>query len=68
LAKPWAILTGPEGGFAPEELELLRAHDFVRPVGLGPRVLRADTAALAALAVFQAFAPDAARQPRFQSV
>jgi 16S rRNA (uracil1498-N3)-methyltransferase len=67
LAKPWAILTGPEGGFAPEELALLRKQSYVRPVGLGPRVLRADTAALAALAVFQSLAPDADRPPRFQS-
>jgi 16S rRNA (uracil1498-N3)-methyltransferase len=67
LAKPWAILTGPEGGFAPDELALLRRHAFVRPVGLGPRVLRADTAALAALAVFQALAPDAQQAPRFDS-
>lgn len=67
LAKPWAILIGPEGGFAPDELALLRSKRYVRPVDLGPRVLRADTAALAALAVFQAFAPDADRRPNFQS-
>ena len=67
LAKKWAILIGPEGGFAPEELALLRKQSFVRPVDLGPRVLRADTAALAALAVFQAFAPDADRRPNFQT-
>jgi 16S rRNA (uracil1498-N3)-methyltransferase len=54
----WAILTGPEGGFAPEELDALRKLPFVTAVGLGPRVLRADTAALAALAVFQALAGD----------
>lgn len=65
LTKPWAILTGPEGGFALEELDMLRAHSNVRPVGLGPRVLRADTAAIAALAVFQSLAPDAAGKPRF---
>ncbi|MCA3261258.1 MAG: 16S rRNA (uracil(1498)-N(3))-methyltransferase [Telmatospirillum sp.] len=68
LAKPWAILIGPEGGFAPDELALLRGKSFVRPVDLGPRVLRADTAALAALAVFQAFAPDADRRPNFQAI
>ncbi|MBI1245974.1 MAG: 16S rRNA (uracil(1498)-N(3))-methyltransferase [Alphaproteobacteria bacterium] len=66
LTKPWAILTGPEGGFAPEEFTVLRKQPFVRFVGLGPRVLRADTAALAALAVFQSLGPDAARKPRFQ--
>jgi 16S rRNA (uracil1498-N3)-methyltransferase len=65
LTKPWAILTGPEGGFAAEELDMLRRRSDVRPVGLGPRVLRADTASIAALAVFQSLAPDAGRKPRF---
>jgi 16S rRNA (uracil1498-N3)-methyltransferase len=51
---PWAVLTGPEGGFAPEEAERLRSLPFVTPVTLGPRILRADTAAAAALAVWQA--------------
>jgi 16S rRNA (uracil1498-N3)-methyltransferase len=53
-ARPWAILIGPEGGFAPEELSRLRALPAVLPVSLGARLLRADTAALAALAVWQA--------------
>jgi 16S rRNA (uracil1498-N3)-methyltransferase len=53
-----AILTGPEGGFADSELDDLRKLPFLCPVGLGPRVLRADTAALAALAAFQALAGD----------
>ena len=51
---PWAILIGPEGGFAPEEAARLRALPFVLPVTLGPRVLRADTAACAALTLWQA--------------
>ena len=55
---PVAILTGPEGGFDPAERELLRRHSFVVPVTLGPRILRADTAALAALAIWQAVAGD----------
>ncbi len=55
---PVAVMTGPEGGFAPDELDQLRDLPFVTPVGLGPRVLRADTAALAALAVVQAVAGD----------
>src|SRR5581483_4497112 len=55
---PAAILTGPEGGFDPAERELLRAQSFVVPVTLGPRILRADTAALAALAVWQSTAGD----------
>jgi 16S rRNA (uracil1498-N3)-methyltransferase len=53
-AGPWAVLTGPEGGFAPEEAERLRSLPFVVPVTLGPRILRADTAAVAALALWQA--------------
>jgi 16S rRNA (uracil1498-N3)-methyltransferase len=58
VAGPLAVLTGPEGGFAETELDALRKLPFVTPVGLGPRVLRADTAALAALAVLQAVAGD----------
>lgn len=50
---PWAILIGPEGGFAPEETATLRAHPAIVPASLGPRILRADTAALAALAIWQ---------------
>lgn len=55
---PCALLIGPEGGFATDELDALRKLPFVTPVGLGPRVLRADTAALAALACLQALAGD----------
>jgi 16S rRNA (uracil1498-N3)-methyltransferase len=55
---PVAILTGPEGGFDPAEREMLRALPFVTPVTLGPRILRADTAALAALAIWQSVAGD----------
>jgi 16S rRNA (uracil1498-N3)-methyltransferase len=50
---PFAILTGPEGGFDSDERKLLRGLPFVVPVSLGPRILRADTAALAALAIWQ---------------
>ncbi|UXS00316.1 16S rRNA (uracil(1498)-N(3))-methyltransferase [Agrobacterium tumefaciens] len=49
-----ALLVGPEGGFSEEERELLRARSFITPIPLGPRILRADTAAVAALAVIQA--------------
>jgi 16S rRNA (uracil1498-N3)-methyltransferase len=49
-----SILIGPEGGFAPEERDRLRALPFVIPVSLGPRILRADTAAIAALVLWQA--------------
>ena len=50
----WAILIGPEGGFSPEEGERLRALPFTTAVSLGPRILRADTAAIAALTLWQA--------------
>lgn len=61
--QPWAIMTGPEGGFAESELDALRKLPFVTPVGLGPRILRADTAALAALACWQAVLGDGAARP-----
>jgi 16S rRNA (uracil1498-N3)-methyltransferase len=53
-----AILIGPEGGFRQSELDLLRNLDFVTPVTLGERILRAETAAIAALACWQALAGD----------
>jgi 16S rRNA (uracil1498-N3)-methyltransferase len=59
----WAILTGPEGGFARTELDALAKLPFVTPVGLGPRILRADTAALAALACWQAIIGDGRDRP-----
>jgi 16S rRNA (uracil1498-N3)-methyltransferase len=49
--RSWAVLTGPEGGFDPAELAWLRGLPFVRPVSLGPRILRAETAMAAALAI-----------------
>lgn len=66
---PHAIMTGPEGGYAPGELDLMASLPFVTRVGLGPRVLRADTAALAALAIFQSIldARAGAPAPRFAS-
>ena len=51
---PWAILIGPEGGFSEAERRRLADLPFVTPVSLGPRILRADTAAVAALALWQA--------------
>ncbi|WP_304616632.1 16S rRNA (uracil(1498)-N(3))-methyltransferase [Paracoccus sp. (in: a-proteobacteria)] len=51
---PWAILIGPEGGFSAAERKRLSSLPFVTPVSLGPRILRADTAAVAALALWQA--------------
>ena len=56
--QPLGVLIGPEGGFAEDERARLRAMDCVVPVPLGPRVLRADTALVAALAVVQAVAGD----------
>lgn len=51
---PWAVLIGPEGGFSDRERARLAALPQVFPVSLGPRILRAETAALAALVVWQA--------------
>ncbi len=59
----WAIFCGPEGGFHVSELDRLRDLPFVTAVGLGPRILRADTAALTALAVFQAILGDGKLRP-----
>jgi len=55
---PAALLVGPEGGFDRRELDVLGKLPFVTRVGLGPRVLRTETAAVAAMAVFQATAGD----------
>ena len=52
--RPLAVLIGPEGGFEEEERALLLAQPFVLPISLGPRVMRADTAAVAALALVNA--------------
>ena len=56
--KPLGLLIGPEGGFSDDERARLRALPFVTAIPLGPRILRADTAAVAALAVIQAIAGD----------
>ncbi|MCW4113574.1 16S rRNA (uracil(1498)-N(3))-methyltransferase [Aurantimonas sp. MSK8Z-1] len=53
-----ALLVGPEGGFSQDERAMLRALPFVTVMSLGPRILRADTAAVAALAVLQAAVGD----------
>ena len=52
--RSWAILTGPEGGFDDDERVAIRACPFTLAVSLGPRIMRADTAALAALSIWQA--------------
>lgn len=55
---PAAILIGPEGGFHPTERQQLRDMAVVKPVTLGPRILRSETAAIAALAIWQSVAGD----------
>lgn len=51
---PWGILIGPEGGFSDEERRHIRSFSYCIPASLGPRVLRADTAAFAAISLWQA--------------
>jgi len=55
---PAAILTGPEGGFDDAERAAIRAHQQAVPITLGPRILRGETATLAAIAVWMAQAGD----------
>lgn len=59
-----AILVGPEGGFTNNELDVLNKLPFVTSVSLGPRILRAETAAIAALACYQAVLGDWRLAPR----
>ncbi len=56
--RPLAVLIGPEGGFEPEERTLLLRQPYVVPVSLGPRIMRADTAAVACLALVNAVLGD----------
>jgi 16S rRNA (uracil1498-N3)-methyltransferase len=55
---PLAVLIGPEGGFTAEEKAMLGSKPFVRAISLGPRIMRADTAGIAALTIVQAIAGD----------
>lgn len=55
---PAVVLTGPEGGFSDEERELIRAQPNSIAISLGPRILRAETAALAAIATWMSVAGD----------
>ncbi|KEG21071.1 16S rRNA (uracil(1498)-N(3))-methyltransferase [Bartonella bacilliformis] len=57
-ATPAGVLIGPEGGFSEEERILLKKYPFVVPISLGARILRADTAAVAALAIINATVGD----------
>lgn len=61
---PLAVLAGPEGGFDDSERAVLACLPFAVPVSLGPRILRAETAAIAALSVVQALLGDWNRRPR----
>ncbi|MEL6414644.1 MAG: 16S rRNA (uracil(1498)-N(3))-methyltransferase [Pseudomonadota bacterium] len=61
--KPAAILVGPEGGFSPKEWEMLRSLDFVMPITLGPRILRAETAVVSALSLWQSLVGDWQKAP-----
>jgi len=56
--RPTAILIGPEGGFSPAERAFLRGRADTYPVSLGPRILRAETAAVSAMTLWQAFCGD----------
>lgn len=56
--KPAALLIGPEGGFSPEERDRLRSLDFVHAISLGPRILRAETAVISALTLWQSVCGD----------
>ena len=57
-SRPWAVIIGPEGGFAPHEAEAMAALPGALRAGLGPRILRAETAVAAALACWQALTGD----------
>ena len=58
VSGPTALLIGPEGGFDDAEREAIRAHPAARPISLGPRILRGETAAIAGIAVWMAAAGD----------
>jgi 16S rRNA (uracil1498-N3)-methyltransferase len=64
--RSWGLMIGPEGGFASAELDGIAELPFVTRVALGPRILRAETAAIAALAIGQAIAGDGDIQVRGQ--
>ena len=58
LQEPAALLIGPEGGFSKKELEILKKLPYTQGISLGKRILRAETAAIAALSCWQAFCGD----------
>lgn len=62
----YAIIIGPEGGFSQTEFEIMRNKPYIIPVGMGPRILRADTAALAALTCYMSILGDWDEKPGFK--
>ena len=58
IQAPCAFLVGPEGGFTDDEREFLRSKSYVKAISLGPRILRADTAAVSVLSIWQAVSGD----------
>lgn len=63
MSKAAGILIGPEGGFSPKERKMLCALDFVIPITLGPRILRAETAVVSALTLWQSLVGDWQKAP-----
>ncbi|MBC26179.1 MAG: 16S rRNA (uracil(1498)-N(3))-methyltransferase [Rhodospirillaceae bacterium] len=59
----WVLAVGPAGGFSPAEHEILRGLSYAIPVGLGPRLLKAETAAIAALSCWQSILGDWKKRP-----
>lgn len=64
-AQAVGFLIGPEGGFSEEERRFITTYPFIRSVGLGPRLLRAETAAVTTLSIWQALAGDGSERPFF---
>ena len=64
--KKYGVLIGPEGGFSADERRMIGALQSAKAFGMGPRILRADTAAIAALACVQCYAGDWDAPPRFE--
>lgn len=68
LTSACGVLIGPEGGFSADELRMLSAAPFAKAFGMGPRILRADTAAVAALACIQSVRGDWQQRPHFKGL
>jgi 16S rRNA (uracil1498-N3)-methyltransferase len=68
LTSACGVLIGPEGGFSADEIRMLRLAPFAKAFGMGPRILRADTAAVAALACIQSVRGDWQQRPHFKGM